>query len=96
MVRGPVWGYKMCLPNSGPMFGMGLQNVFTQQWSEVRYGVTKCVFSTVVQCPVWGYNMCLLNNGPVWGYKMCLLNTGPRSCKRLQNVFVVNSVFISN
>ena len=53
---------------------MRLQNVFTQQWSEVRYEVTKCVYSTVVR-------------GPVWGYKMCLLNSGQRSGMGLQNVF---------
>ena len=52
VVRGPVWGYKMCFLNSSPMFGMRLQNVFIQQWSEVRYGVTKCVFLTVVRCSV--------------------------------------------
>ena len=57
----------MCLPNSGPMSGMRLQNVFTQQWSNVRYRVTKCVYSTVVQCSVWGYNMCLPNSAPMFG-----------------------------
>ena len=77
----------MCLPNSAPMFGMGLQNVFTQQCSNVRYEVTKCVYPTVLQCSVWGYKMCLPNSAPMSGMGLQNVFTQQWSGMGLQNVF---------
>ena len=62
----------MCLLNSAPMFGMGLQNVFTQQWSDVRYEVTKCVYSTVVR---YGVTKCVYSTVVRYGVTKCVYST---------------------